>query len=36
MEVRYLQQLVPVFGHLWNFYIQLQVPHGKEAQILNL
>lgn len=36
IEVRYLQELVPVFGRLWDLNGQLQIIYWKVAKVLDL
>lgn len=36
VNVRYLKQTVSIFGHFWDFKVQLQLSDWKVTQVLNL
>lgn len=36
VEVRYLQELVPIFCHFWDLDVQLQILDWKVAKVLDL
>lgn len=36
VNVRHLKQTVAIFGHFWDFKVQLQISDWKVTQVLNL
>lgn len=36
VKIRYLKQTFSVFGHFWDFNVQLQISDWKVTQVLNL